>query len=279
MNLLGLSFDEEKNKGYYFGSFELGEFLMNKETGELEIIKKYSNITHAYSYLLTKEENVLIGFQNGMVQYIDWKLNQMLIWESNEASPASIHSLAETNDYFISGHNDGSIKLFDKISGKIKTSHQVAELTVTCLETFDSLIIAGIEDSNKIYCFDIEREIGKWEISLGKGKFVSIHKEDNENIIVYTEKGFKFTIEISTGSIREHNLGHNLTSKPTKLGPWELLGSKNHLLFGNQIAPNMERLETEYSRISSLISLKDGVLVSSLDGRIEFLKKVVMEKI
>ena len=124
----------------------------------------------------------------------------------------------------------------------------------------------------------MDREIPKWEVSLGKGKFVSIHKENEENLVLYTENGFKFTIEIRTGSIREHNLGHNLTSRPAKLGPWELLGSKNHLLFGNQISPTMSRLDTEFSRISSLTTLKDGVLVSCLDGRIEFLKKVIMEK-
>lgn len=276
--LLDLYYNIEENYGYYFGSFEMGEFTINKGTGELEIITKYSDITHAYSYLLTPDNNILIGFQDGSMRYINWKAGQVLIWESSGSTAASIYALTIWDKYFITGLNDGSIRLFNKTDGSLFRSHQIADYSITFVESYENYVIAGLEDGNKLYCFDLEREVTKWEIPIKKGKFISV-KCNEGNVVVYTEKGFKFTIEISSGDIREYNYGHVLSCKPSKIGPWELLGSKNYLLYGNQISPSMDRHENEYSRISSIISMQDGVLVSCLDGKIEYLRKIVMEKV
>ena len=41
----------------------------------------------------------------------------------------------------------------------------------------------------------------------------------------------------------------------------------------------MERHELDFSRISQILTMDDGLLVSTLEGKISFLKKVIMEKV
>ena len=100
----------------------------------------------------------------------------------------------------------------------------------------------------------------------------------NDETVVYTEKGFKFTIQNNTGSLKEQNLGYPLTCKPAKLANWQILGSGKTLMYG-QVLPNMDRHELDFSRISQIITIDDGLLVSTLEGKISFLKKVIMEKV
>ena len=275
--LIKLQYDPVKNRGLYFGSFEIGEFTINKETGELEIITKYSNLTHAYSYLVLDDLKILIGFQNGQLQYINWPVAQSLIWESPGSSPASIHSLTHYENNFIAGLNDGSIQLFNKKDGTPVKTHQIFELGVTHLENWNQFVICGDELGNNVKCFDLDREIPLWEVTLHKGKIVSLMVLNDETI-VFTEKGYKFTIQNSTGSTKEQNLGHPLSCKPTKLANWDIFGSEKTLLYGQSL-PNLESHEIEFSRISQIFPMDDGLLVSTLEGKISFLKKVIMEKV
>ncbi len=275
--LIKLLYDPVKNKGLYFGSFEIGEFTINKATGELEVITKYSNLTHAYSYLVGDDLKVLIGFQNGHMQYINWQVSQSVIWESTGSTPASIHALTHYENNFIAGLNDGTIHLFSKKDGSSVKTHQIFELAITHLDIWNQYVICGDELGNAVKCFDLDREIPMWEVPLKKGRIISLLVEGDETII-YSEKGYKFTIQNNTGSIKEQNLGHSLSCKPTKLANWEILGSGKSLLFG-QILPNMESHELEFSRISQIIAMDEGLLVSTLEGKISFLKKVIMEKV
>lgn len=276
--LIKLLYNQEKNTGLYFGSFEIGEFTINKETGELESLTKYSNITHAYSYLIMDDLKILIGFQNGFLQYINWPINQSLIWESQGALPASIHSLGHYDTFFIAGLNDGMIKIFNKKDGSFIKGHKIFELAITQMGVWNQFALCCDELGNAIQCFDLDREISLWEVPLKKGKIVSLSIQEDDTTILYTEKGYKFTIQNNTGSIKEQNLGYQLTCEPTKIANFELLGSKNTLLFG-QVLPTMEKHELEFSRISDIKALKDGILVSTLDGKITFMKKVIMEKV
>ena len=275
--LIKLLYDSKTNKGLYFGSFEIGEFTINKETGEVESLVKYSNITHAYSYYVTNDLKILIGFQNGNLQYLNWPVSQSIIWESTGSAPASIHALTQYDNNFIAGLNDGTIQLFSKKDGSFVKTHQIFELAITFIDVWNQYAICGDELGNKVSCFDLDREISLWDVQLRKGKIVSLEVKDDDTII-YTEKGYKFTIQNNTGSIKEQNLGHPLTCKPANLANWQILGSSNTLLYG-QTLPNMDRHEIEFSRISQIVAFDDGLLVSTLEGKINFLKKVIMEKV
>ena len=275
--LIKLIYDPLKNRGLYFGSFEIGEYTINKATGELEIITKYSDITHAYSYLITEDQKLLIGFQSGHLRYINWSISQALLWETTGSAPASIHSLTSYENYFVAGLNDGTIHLFKKKDGSSVISHNVLELAITKIASWNQYVICGDELGNSIKCFDLDREIPLWEVQLKKGKFVSLDVIEDDTV-VFTEKGYKFTIQNNTGSVKEQNLGYPLTCKPVQIANWQILGSNNSLLYG-QILPTMDRHELEFSRISQLVPLSDGLLVSTLEGKISFMKKVVMEKV
>ena len=220
---------------------------------------------------------ILIGFQNGHLQYINWPLTQSLIWETVGSDPASINSLESYEQYFIAGLNDGTIHLFHKKDGAFYKTHKIFELTVAQMATWNQYVICGDELGYEIKCFDLDREVPLWEITLKKGKIISLNVIADETII-FTEKGYKFTIQNNTGSVKEQNLGHSLTCKPGKLANWHILGSNQGLLFG-QMLTNMEQHELDFSRISQILPLDDGLLVSTLEGKITFLKKVIMEQV
>lgn len=275
--LIKLLYDPQKNRGLYFGSFEIGEFTINKATSELEIIAKYSNVSHAYSYYVTDDLKIVIGYQSGQIQYLNWLVSQSIIWNSNGSEPASIHSLAAYEKYFVAGLNDGTIQLFSKNDGSSYKTHKIFELAVTNMVDWNQFVICGDELGNNLKCFDLDREISTWEIQLKKGKIISLEIE-NDNTIVFTEKGYKFTIDNNTGSVKEQNLGYSLSCNPVKVANWQIIGSNNSLFYG-QVLPNMDRHELEFSRISQLVALEDGLLLSTLEGKISFLKKVIMEKV
>lgn len=225
------------NHGYYFGTYEIGEFSLNNDN-KMVLIRSYSLkycigglvSTNENLFLSLRESETLDGPHSYFLVKLNWfnKLDPLILWKKSVTSAILELLLVEDNLYL--GLKDGTIQVWN--------THNDEYLKTFSL--FTAPIDVLIKGKDNIYAASREGElaaISKDGSILWKTKSseYSIHGlvEDERGINFIDEKGVYFLLDIESGTIKqkeEYKVNPSIHSNLTELRGWLVFSDGTGLL-------------------------------------------------
>ncbi len=203
-------FMDTPTHGYYFGTYEIGEFSLLK--GEELVIKRSYPLKYCSKGCVTPENMFYFGLResetiNGPHSFylvkLDWnkKEEPLILWK--KSIPSSIMGISRIEDQLYLGLKTGTIQIWDIEKDEILKSINVFNNPLSAMELgFDSIIAtswkgetASISPNGDI----------QWRIHLTQEKIETIFGDINE-IMIADIKGNYFQLNSKTGNIIEKGI-------------------------------------------------------------------------
>lgn len=282
LTLHGITYNKELNKGYYYGSFEVGEYTANQESGEITVNKTFA-CTHVTAAAVDHEQ-FLLGYQAGNLRSLDWK-TEGVIWEVQHAV-AKILTVYYEGDKVYSGQDDGTLIVYEKATGVKNSSHHVAEVGVSAIAVSDNFFITGDEDGNvrgvnrqpEVESWRRDPNIfNEWKVRLD-GAVTSILVHAGQLLVATSRGEVAFMNPNNGGIVQKANIGHRITSNVLFLDDWWLVGSGKDLLYGRDLMGPLRSAPVGLE-VNSLASSNEGLIIASNSGHMTMWKKIGVRKV
>ena len=203
-------FMDTPTHGYYFGTYEIGEFSLLK--GEELVIKRSYPLKYCSKGCVTPENTFYFGLResetiNGPHSFylvkLDWnnKEEPLILWK--KSIPSSIMGISRIEDRLYLGLKTGTIQIWDIEKDEILKSINVFNNPISAIELgFDSIIATSWKGETASISPDGDIQ---WRIELTQEKIETIFGDINE-IMIADIKGNYFQLNSKTGNIIEKGI-------------------------------------------------------------------------
>jgi len=203
-------FMDTPTHGYYFGTYEIGEFSLLK--GEELVIKRSYPLKYCSKGCVTPENKFYFGLResetiNGPHSFylvkLDWnnKEEPLILWK--KSIPSSIMGISRIEDRLYLGLKTGTIQIWDIEKDEILKSINVFNNPISAIELgFDSIIATSWKGETASISPDGDLQ---WRIKLTQEKIETIFGDINE-IMIADIKGNYFQLNSKTGNIIEKGI-------------------------------------------------------------------------
>lgn len=219
-------FMDTPTHGYYFGTYEIGEFSLLK--GEELVIKRSYPLKYCSKGCVTAENTFYFGLResetiNGPHSFylvkLDWnkKEEPLILWK--KSIPSSIMGISRIEDRLYLGLKTGTIQIWNIEKDEILKSINVFNNPISALELgFDSIIATSWKGETASISPDGDIQ---WRIKLTQEKIETIFGDINKIMIADIEGNY-FQLNSKTGNIIEK-------------GIWDLISVRGATIASNLI--------------------------------------------
>ena len=210
-------FMDTPNHGYYFGTYEIGEFSLLE--GEELVIKRSYPLEYCSKGCVTPKNTFYFGLResetiNGPHSYylvkLDWnnKEEPLILWK--KSIPSSIMGIFRIEDRLYLGLKTGTIQIWDIEKDEILKSINLFNSPISAIELgFDSIIVTSWKGETA--SISPEGDI-QWRIKLTQEKIETIFGDINK-IMIVDIKGNYFQLNSKTGNIIEKGIWNLISVK------------------------------------------------------------------
>lgn len=196
--------------GYYFGTYEIGEFSLN-EREELVIERSYALnycskgcvSTNNMFYFGLRESPTSSGSHSYYLVKLDWnrKEEPLILWK--KSIPSSIMGIFRIENRLYFGLKTGTVQIWDTDKDEILKSIKPFNNPISTMELgLDSVITTSWNGETALISLDGDIQ---WRIKLTNEKIETIFS-DIDKIMIVDIKGNYFQLNSKTGNIIEKGI-------------------------------------------------------------------------
>ncbi|MFW9916783.1 MAG: hypothetical protein ACFFGZ_14355 [Candidatus Thorarchaeota archaeon] len=263
----------EWNLGAYFGFYEWGLFQLQEKRLNIVYSEKAAKLTAG---ILAQDKNrivIVTSFLDGRIEVyeIRYSLSNSgftgtpeRLWEVK--NNVGVSTLGIIDNYLVSGHKDGSLKVWGLKTGEQQQHLAVTDSQVHCLDSTKTTCFIGTANGTAL-AFDIKTWRLLWQRKLSEKTLLGVNVVDD--LVGFVENGFTiYWLSPVTGDVHlrlESETG--VASRPVRFKNWHLVaGSAALLLFAENQC--FETLPLGDNLIRAICLHQQGVITGNDSGEL-----------
>ncbi|MFX0113604.1 MAG: hypothetical protein ACFFB3_03575 [Candidatus Hodarchaeota archaeon] len=263
----------ERNLGAYFGFYEWGLFQLQEKLLNIVYSEKTAKLSAG---IVTKDKNriiLVVSFSDGRIEAYEIQPHfsnsysteiPERLWEVKDN--VGVSALGIINNHVVSGHKDGSLKIWELVTGELHYHLAAADSHVHCLNSANTTCFIGTANGTAL-AFDIKNWRLLWRRKISEKALLGVNVVGN--LVGFVENGFRiYWLSPLTGEVQlsiESETG--VASRPVRFKDWHLVaGSAALLVFTENHC--FETLELSDNLIRAICLHPKGVITGNDSGEL-----------